>query len=447
MRKLTRRSQMFLYAISGFGINFLNLMMGSYLCSALLIGGFGEDAIPFQTFRQHDLVIAGVWAMFVLAAKIIDGVIDIPLASLTDNLRSRWGRRRPSLLIGLVPMLLAYVLFLVVPNPNAATWLNTIYFGVILCLFYSSYTLVMVTYYATFTEIVETERERSFISNVKSVCDIFYFILGYVIIRMMLNNNNIKDVALWTLPLALTMLIPLFMIREDSSLKLEQTAKSVNLIKSLRVTFRNKTFILWMVLYFFMTFGVQLFLGGINEYFSFVGMNMVMVMGGTFSPVPFMLIFYNYLCRRKGFKFAFCYALSMFAAGMILLFFVGFMDQGIAKTIMSIVSGLCCSCAVGALFSVNYSVPSQLAAEEQEKTGISNAAMYFAVQGLFSGVATGLATGVVLTALKGSESNTSGAIVYMTLIAGLATLVAACLITILPKSMMNTQAKSNTQKD
>ena len=110
MEKLTKRSQLVVYAISGMGINMLNLMMGSYLCSALLVGGFGESAIPFQTYHQRDLVIAAVWAMFVFAAKIIDGIIDIPLASFTDNLRSRWGRRKTSLVIGLVPLLLAYVL-------------------------------------------------------------------------------------------------------------------------------------------------------------------------------------------------------------------------------------------------------------------------------------------------------------------------------------------------
>ena len=72
-------------------------------------------------------------------------------------------------------------------------------------------------------------------------------------------------------------------------------------------------------------------------------------------------------------------------------------QAGALKAILSIVAGLCCSLAVGALFSVAYSVPAQLAAEEQEKTGISNSAMYFAVQGLFAGVATGLGTGIVLS--------------------------------------------------
>ena len=66
---------------------------------------------------------------------------------------------------------------------------------------------------------------------------------------------------------------------------------------------------------------------------------------------------------------------------------------------------------------------------------MSNSAMYFAVQGLFSGVATGIGSGVVLTALKGSESSNSGAIRFLTLICALGTLVSYLLSHILPKSV------------
>ena len=85
MRKLTKRSQMMLYAVSGMGVNMLNLMMGSYLCSALISGGFSAKDVPFQTFAGKDLVIAGLWAVFTLVAKILDGVIDIPMASFTPS--------------------------------------------------------------------------------------------------------------------------------------------------------------------------------------------------------------------------------------------------------------------------------------------------------------------------------------------------------------------------
>ena len=436
MQKIKGKPKMLLYGCAGLGVNLLNLFMTSYLCSALLIGGFAEEVLPFQTYVSHDLIIASVWAVFAFAAKIIDGVIDIPMASLTDRLKSRWGRRRPSLVIGLVPLVLSFLAFLFIPNPDGATILNTVYYGLVLFVFYTAYTLVMVTYYATFTEIVDTEQERGYISNVKSVCDIIYFILGYVVVRMLLNGLNIRLVALICLPLVLTMLIPLFMIKEPSSKEggfIEE--KTVNLFKSLGYTFKNKDFIIWMIVYSFMTFGIQLFLGGINEYFSKVGMNMIFVMLAAFAPVPFTLMLFNYLIKKKGFKFAFQYVLLVFALSMFWMFGFSFMEGGTLKTVMSIIGGLFCSFAVGAMFAVAYSIPSQLAAEDEKRTGISHSAMYFAVQGLFAGVATGIGTGIVLTALKGTEEAPTDAIIYMTLICAIACLISFALTFILPRSL------------
>ena len=141
MRKIRGKRNIILYAMSGMGINMLNIMVGSYLCSALLIGGFGESVIPFQTYAQRDLIIPAVWAIFSLVAKVIDGIIDIPLASFADRMKSRWGRRRPVILMGMVLTVVSYLLFLVIPSNRGASLLNTIYYGFVLCLFYCFYTL------------------------------------------------------------------------------------------------------------------------------------------------------------------------------------------------------------------------------------------------------------------------------------------------------------------
>lgn len=432
MKTLKGKGKLTLYSFGGFGINLLNLMMGSYLCSAVIATGFGEDAIGNQTFVGIDLVIAGVWAAFVLVAKIIDGVIDIPLASFTDRLKCRFGRRRPSILLGLIGVIASYAIFAtIIPDASGASIGNTIFYGVILCLFYISYTLTMVTYYATFTEIVDNEGDRQYISNVKSVADVVYFIVGYVLVAMMLKGLNIKWVALIVLPIALTMLIPLFLIKEGSTKEGGSgEVKTVNLFKSLGYTFQSKDFIVWMCVYAMMNFGLQLFLGGINEYFSVAGMSMMIVMACTFAPVPFALILYNHIVKKKGFGFAFRYILIAYAVSMIAMFFVGWFASGTLKTILAIVCGLGCSLSVGAFFSVAYSIPSHLAVVDQKRTGIDHSAMYFAVQGLFSGIATGLATGVVLTLLK-----TTDTVIWITLISGGGCLVAFLMTFFLPKSV------------
>lgn len=439
MNVLRSRKKMFLYACSAIGVNLLNIIMGSYLCSALLVGGFGADAIKNQTFEGIDLVIPALWAAFALIAKIIDGVIDIPMASLSDNLKCKFGRRRPTIIMGLIGLIASFTAFALITPNIGKTLLNTIYYGIVLCVFYCSYTLTMVSYYATFTEILDNEEDRNFVSNVKSVCDIVYFIIGYVVVGMLLKGLNIRIVAMITLPLVLFMLIPLFMIKEESTLNgFTGETKTVNLVKSLAYTFKNKDFLCWMAVYCFLTFGVQLYLGGINEYFSYTGMSMIYVMIAAFVPVPFTLMLYNYFTRKKGFRFAIQLVLLVFAFAMFTLFGVSYLENGILKTILSIVGGLICSFAVGAIFSVAYMIPSQLAADDENRTGISHSAMYFAVQGLFAGVASGLGTGVVLVALKQADL-----ITLMTPVSGAACVIACALTFILPQSIVTLGKKEN----
>ena len=437
MTVIRSKWKLLLYAFGAFGVNLLNLMVGSYLCSALIASGFGEAAIANQTFEGIDLVIPAVWSVFGIVAKVIDGVIDIPMAQFTDKLRSRFGRRRPAIVMGLIPMIIAYCCFLIVPDKGSWYSLgNTIYFFIMLAIFYSSYTLTMVTYYATFTEIVDNEKDRRFLTNTKSIADIFYFILGFALVPMMLKGINIRWVALIVLPLVFLMLIPLFMIKERSTKEVagEPKEEKVNLFQSLGYTLKNKDFVIWMIVYSFMTIGLQLFLSGINEYFSVSGMNMIVVMASSFAPVPLTFMFYNWMIRKRGFKFAYQVTLLIFALGMSLMFGFSFLPAT-PKLICSIIGGIVSSFSVGAMFAVAYSIPSQLAADDEKKTGRSHGAMYFAVQGLFSGVAAGIAGYGILTALKVTFLGGLKSTYYLTLVSAIAVLIAFVLAFFLPKSI------------
>ena len=137
MKKITDRKLLTLYGCSGMGVNMLTLMVGSYLCSALLVGGF-EEHIESWTYLNRDLVVAGVWAVLVFLAKALDGIIDLPLASFADRINTKLGRRKTAILLGFIPMVVSYLLFLV-PLTDGESILNTVWFGALLCIFYTSF--------------------------------------------------------------------------------------------------------------------------------------------------------------------------------------------------------------------------------------------------------------------------------------------------------------------
>ena len=43
MQKIIGKKKLFLYGCSGLGVNMMNIIVGSYLCSALMTGGFVKD--------------------------------------------------------------------------------------------------------------------------------------------------------------------------------------------------------------------------------------------------------------------------------------------------------------------------------------------------------------------------------------------------------------------
>ena len=432
MQKLDKRWKIILYGCSGLGVNMLNMIVGSYLCSALLIGGFDKH-VENWTYLNRDLVVAGLWATLILVVKVLDGFIDIPLSNFTDNLRTRWGRRRPAIVMGFIPMVLGYLLFLV-PINNGATLGNTLWFAAILGLFYCAYTLTMLTYYATFAEIIENDRDRVLLSNTKSICDVVYYSLSFALVPVFVSMGvNIRAVALIFLPLALTMVIPLFLIKESSTRPgdgfVPEKAVRVNVFRSFILSFQNRDFIVWLGILAVMNVGLQLFLSGINEFFSTTGLDMTFIMASAFAPIPFTLMLYNYFVRKKGMKFAYQYALLIFSVGMVMMFVCPYLPEKLMLP-YAMLCGVITSFGIGSFFSVIYIIPSQLASDENARSGICASSMYFAVQGIFEAVAAGFASGPLLVFLK-----QHGLIQYTTGVVALMCMTAFVLASFMPRSI------------
>ena len=419
MKKISGKFKLFLYGMSGLGMNMLNLIVGSYLCDALMTEGFDVN-IENWTYMNKTLVVAGLWSVMIAIGKVLDGLIDIPFAGWTDSLKSKWGKRRPAILAGLVPAVIAYVLFLIPLQDREDSLVNTLWFGFLLCAFYAFYTLTMVTYYATFSEIVDNDKDRVALSNYKTVFDVVYYVLGYALIPAFVGSMNIRIIALIFLPLVLTMLIPLFMIKERSTLDKDvatyskedeyEREETVGILESLKFAVKNKSFIVWMGVYFALQFSTQLFLNGQNVIYSgyvqLQGFQITMVMACAFAPVPLTLLLYNRLVRKHGIRVGYIFSLSAYMAAMLVLMFSSkaLIPNDTARIIFACFGGVLSSFGTGCFFSINYTIPSTLAEIEKKETGISHPAMYFAIQGLTGALASALSTGIIWVNLKDNDA-------------------------------------------
>ncbi|MHA1745378.1 MAG: MFS transporter, partial [Promethearchaeota archaeon] len=415
MKKLTKK-QLPLYAFAGFGPSFLGLILGSYLINALDTSGF-DIGVEYWTYSNKILVYTVVFSVMVFIAKMMDGIMDIPLAAWTDSLKTKWGKRRPAILVGFVPMVLAYVLFLFPPSNEEFSMLNTIYLGVLLTVYFTAYTLTFVTYYGTYSEITASSEDRISLSNWKAFFDTIHYSIGYAVIPLIVGAKvNIRIIGLAAIPLMLTMFIAIFMIKEKSSLpedvaKAKQESKNssdssleeedVGFMESIKLTTRNKGFMIWLAVMAAFFFGLQLFLAGQSVLASgamgFEGWQIAVLNTSAFAPVPLTLLIYRKVMKKKGFRFAFQTALFAFAIAMIsfAIAYVEWIPSVWVRLAIGLTGGTIGSYGIGAFFSAPYTIPSQMAAEELAATGKSHPSMYFAMQGLFNAVVAAISTSLV----------------------------------------------------
>ena len=105
-------------------------------------------------------IAAGVGASLIAFSKIFDAFIDPGLGALSDRTKSRWGRRRPYLIIGSALLAIAVVAIFSVPD-FAAVQTRTIYVGAILIFYAVAYSLFTIPYLSMPAEMTNSYQERS----------------------------------------------------------------------------------------------------------------------------------------------------------------------------------------------------------------------------------------------------------------------------------------------
>jgi len=152
------------------------------------LGSFGLEALfkvfaGFYVFYYTDKL--GLAVTMVALINIIYGfwdAVDDPIAGfLSDNTRTRWGRRRPWLLIALPFYIGLLVLVYAVPKPfqegNALFW----YALAVFILFEASYTVMSINYTALFPELFQGIRERARASSYSQSLGMFGELVGFAI--------------------------------------------------------------------------------------------------------------------------------------------------------------------------------------------------------------------------------------------------------------------------
>ncbi len=419
MRKLKNKKELILYAISPFGLHILNIIVSTYLINSFLVDNYVTDAEQW-IYSDYTVVSVVLFAILVTFSKIIANIVDVPIAIGVDKIKSHYGRRRPAILIGLIITFSTFVLLMVPISQTPESIGNTIWFSLLLFAFYISYVMTLVSYYATFSEITKDEKDFAILTKFKISIDAFSFLLAYTLVPIFISfGYTVRGVAFLALPLSLMMIIPLFMIKEKSSLPQDsmiedykeeeidiskERYRKLGIRKSFLMIFKNKVFVIWIIIFTFLQISLQLFMVSETVYFSgslfFNGFKIALITLCVFLPIPLTNRIYKSIARRFGFKIAFIYSLAIFIIAIILMIGIYYVKDETTKLIFGVIAALISSFGIGSFFSIGLVIPATISKIEYKRTGISYFAMFVGIESIVSNFFASLATGALWLLLR-----------------------------------------------
>ena len=154
-----------MYGVGDAGINLADTMVG------LLFAIFLTDVVGLRP---------GLAALVIFVGRTFDYVNDPIIGYLSDRTRSRWGRRRPFILFGMLPFALAYMLLWWIPPFPTQTGL-AIYYGLAFVLYDTLATVLYMPYFALTPELTSNYDERTSLTTYRMVFSTIGAMVAFVV--------------------------------------------------------------------------------------------------------------------------------------------------------------------------------------------------------------------------------------------------------------------------
>ncbi len=199
----------------------------------------------FMVVLVEDLGFPGwMWSLIYFFPRIFDAITDPIMGYISDNTKSKWGRRRQYVLTGAIVMGVAYVFMWQLFKENSLEY-NFWYFFIWSLVFYFGLTLFSVPYVAMGYEMSDDFHERTNIMAVAQWIGQWAWVIAPLFWIIMYDPNwfpsaevAARQLAIWVaIPCAICAMVPAFFIKNKSTLhedyeplNLSNIGKSLNKI-------------------------------------------------------------------------------------------------------------------------------------------------------------------------------------------------------------------------
>jgi GPH family glycoside/pentoside/hexuronide:cation symporter len=346
-----------------------------------MANAFSYLALPFfNVILKVDATMVG-WGMGL--PRLWDAISDVLMGNITDNARSRWGRRRPFIFIGGILSGLMFALVWMPPAAATPTVIGAYFIGLSL-LFYTAYTLFSVPWGALGLELTDDYHDRTTVQVWKVVVQgIGGTALGYLLpLSLNIGKDPVEGMRyvgiIFGTLIAVAAIVPAIFCRER--VHVEAQAR-LSYWSTIRATFANRSFLCIIGYTTFTVIGVFLvnsFAFYINLYHVFGGeMNASSMLGGHANAIfqwagialaPVVAI----VSRRLGKRATLLTGFSLVAVG----FASSWWTYTPSAPYLQLVSLALISPGLGCLWVLGPSMLADTCAHDSETTGLKRAGMF-----------------------------------------------------------------------
>lgn len=188
------------------------------------------------------LVPAAFYGIAIFVTRVVNAIIAPPIGYLSDQTRSRWGRRLPFMFVSALPMLVFFVLLWTPPVPGNSTW-NLVYLALVLAFYNVAYSFNQITHTALLPELALTDHHRVRMSAWSASFFLVGMILGGLA-GLIIENAGYTINALIYAGVALPLFyLPFLVLRERPGRQIT-AAERLDLRKGIAAMMHNRAFLI-----------------------------------------------------------------------------------------------------------------------------------------------------------------------------------------------------------
>ena len=338
----------------------------------------------------YTMILYGIW----------NAINDPLFGYLSDRTRTKWGRRIPYIVGGLVPLVLVFI-FLWIPPFSAADGNYIplfVYFTVMMFLFDGLFTLVVLNWTALFPEMFTSLEDRSMVSMWRQLFGNVGLIIGIALAPTIYGKLGWKSMAIiFGIITGISLAISLLGSKEADPVEYE---KPLDVLPALRYTLANKSFMTYVVPYMLIQFTFVMIMAMVPFQAKYV-LNIAdeqstLILGAAFVTVFIALFPWTRYIIKAGSKQAASRAIAIFAIALI--------PFGLARTFTTGILGgaLVGAGLAGLLLLFDTLLIADVIDEDQLHTGQRREGMYFGANALFIRLAISVQALVMSQVLKAS---------------------------------------------